>query len=61
MTLRRPSGIAYKLTQSILDSNILVLGAAQTFFECSMYVFVLLYTPAIESAALTHFGKEKER
>lgn len=43
-----------------LDSNILVLGAAQTFFECSMYVFVLLYTPAIESAALTHFGKEED-
>ncbi|SAL96083.1 hypothetical protein [Absidia glauca] len=42
------------------NSNILVLGAAQTFFECSMYVFVLLYTPAIESAALTHFGYEDE-
>ncbi|CAO3589556.1 unnamed protein product [Absidia cylindrospora] len=38
------------------NSNIIVLGAAQTFFECSMYIFVLVYTPAIESASLTYFG-----
>ncbi|KAJ8653227.1 hypothetical protein O0I10_011075 [Lichtheimia ornata] len=31
------------------DSNILILGAAQTVFECAMYIFVLLYTPAIEN------------
>ena len=30
--------------------NILVIGTAQTFFECSMYIFVLLYTPAIEES-----------
>ncbi|KAI7866712.1 molybdate-anion transporter MOT2, partial [Spinellus fusiger] len=34
-----------------LDTNLLCLGAAQTLFECSMYVFVLLYTPALEGAA----------
>ncbi|ORZ04940.1 hypothetical protein BCR42DRAFT_428851 [Absidia repens] len=38
------------------NSNIIILGAAQTFFECSMYIFVLVYTPALESAALTYFG-----
>ncbi|KAL0084615.1 hypothetical protein J3Q64DRAFT_1698935 [Phycomyces blakesleeanus] len=32
------------------DTNIIILGTAQTFFECSMYVFVLLYTPAVENA-----------
>ena len=37
------------------SGNILVIGIAQTFFECSMYIFVLLYTPAIESATK---GKE---
>lgn len=37
-----------------IDSNILILGAAQTFFECAMYIFVLLYTPAIETAASIH-------
>ncbi|KAI7883562.1 MFS general substrate transporter [Lichtheimia hyalospora FSU 10163] len=31
------------------NSNILILGAAQTVFECAMYIFVLLYTPAIEN------------
>ncbi|CEI88625.1 hypothetical protein RMCBS344292_03007 [Rhizopus microsporus] len=31
--------------------NIMVLAIAQTLFECSMYIFVLLYTPAIESVA----------
>ena len=25
-----------------------MIGLAQTLFECSMYIFVLLYTPAIE-------------
>ncbi|CAO3598584.1 unnamed protein product [Absidia cylindrospora] len=40
------------------NSNILILGAAQTFFECAMYVFVLLYTPAIESAAMAHLGSD---
>ncbi|KAH8547902.1 hypothetical protein BGW37DRAFT_509126 [Umbelopsis sp. PMI_123] len=32
------------------DGRILSLGLAQTLFECSMYVFVLLYTPALEQA-----------
>ncbi|KAJ2962025.1 hypothetical protein NQZ79_g2826 [Umbelopsis isabellina] len=32
------------------DSKILSLGLAQTLFECSMYIFVLLYTPALEQA-----------
>ncbi|CAO3609144.1 unnamed protein product [Cunninghamella echinulata] len=40
------------------DRNILVIGAAQTFFESSMYTFVLLYTPAIESAAMSYFGNK---
>lgn len=31
------------------SKNILIIGIAQTFFECSMYIFVLLYTPAIEN------------
>ncbi|KAI9314894.1 hypothetical protein BX666DRAFT_427213 [Dichotomocladium elegans] len=39
------------------DSNILVLGAAQTMFECAMYIFVLLYTPSIESAASIYSGE----
>ncbi|KAF9184156.1 Molybdate-anion transporter [Haplosporangium sp. Z 767] len=30
------------------DTNILSLGLAQTVFECCMYTFVLLYTPALE-------------
>ncbi|KAF9278691.1 Molybdate-anion transporter [Mortierella alpina] len=30
------------------DGNILSLGLAQTVFECCMYTFVLLYTPALE-------------
>lgn len=38
------------ITDLQIDSNILVLGAAQTVFECAMYIFVLLYTPAIENA-----------
>ncbi|KAI8388135.1 uncharacterized protein BYT42DRAFT_223548 [Radiomyces spectabilis] len=40
------------------DGNILVLGAAQTFFECSMYVFVLLYTPAVEANAESYLQDE---
>ncbi|KAI7878640.1 DUF791-domain-containing protein [Lichtheimia hyalospora FSU 10163] len=39
------------------DSNILILGAAQTVFECAMYIFVLLFTPAIETAASIHAHK----
>ncbi|KAG0206381.1 hypothetical protein BGX28_002144 [Mortierella sp. GBA30] len=31
------------------DGNILSLGFAQTVFECCMYTFVLLYTPALET------------
>ncbi|KAI8092768.1 uncharacterized protein BX664DRAFT_328093 [Halteromyces radiatus] len=42
------------------DSNILILGTAQTCFECSMYVFVLLYTPAIENAAANHFDDDQK-
>ncbi|KAI8875270.1 DUF791-domain-containing protein [Backusella circina FSU 941] len=33
----------------IQNRNITILSIAQTFFECSMYIFVLLYTPAVES------------
>lgn len=33
-----------------IDTNILSLGLAQTVFECSMYTFVLLYTPALEQS-----------
>ncbi|KAI8073073.1 hypothetical protein BC940DRAFT_290476 [Gongronella butleri] len=40
------------------SNNIILLGAAQTFFESSMYVFVLLFTPAIENAATTAYGIE---
>ncbi|KAF8960496.1 Molybdate-anion transporter [Entomortierella lignicola] len=32
------------------DINILSLGLAQTVFECCMYTFVLLYTPALEKS-----------
>ncbi|KAG0378844.1 Molybdate-anion transporter [Mortierella sp. AD032] len=32
------------------DVNILSLGLAQTVFECCMYTFVLLYTPALEAS-----------
>ncbi|KAG0304603.1 Molybdate-anion transporter [Linnemannia gamsii] len=32
------------------DVNILSLGMAQTVFECCMYTFVLLYTPALEAS-----------
>ncbi|GJJ69763.1 MFS transporter, MFS domain-containing protein family, molybdate-anion transporter [Entomortierella parvispora] len=32
------------------DTNILSLGLAQTVFECCMYTFVLLYTPALEQS-----------
>ncbi|KAI8382904.1 hypothetical protein BD560DRAFT_204284 [Blakeslea trispora] len=30
------------------SKDIMMIGLAQTLFECSMYIFVLLYTPAIE-------------
>jgi hypothetical protein len=33
----------------VKSRNIMVIGTAQTLFECSMYTFVLLYTPAIET------------
>ncbi|KAI9496357.1 hypothetical protein BDB00DRAFT_810124 [Zychaea mexicana] len=42
------------------DSNILVLGAAQTVFECAMYIFVLLYTPAIEKTAAVYVGTDEK-
>lgn len=32
----------------------MILGAAQTVFECAMYIFVLLYTPAVENTAAIH-------
>ncbi|KAF1805080.1 hypothetical protein V8B55DRAFT_1494628 [Mucor lusitanicus] len=38
------------LATMVKSRNILVIGTAQTFFECSMYIFVLLYTPAIEES-----------
>lgn len=34
----------------------MTIGAAQTLFECSMYIFVLLYTPAIENSIATEVG-----
>ncbi|KAI9485484.1 MAG: hypothetical protein EXX96DRAFT_545278 [Benjaminiella poitrasii] len=36
--------------------NIMVIGAAQTLFECSMYIFVLLYTPALENTISNVMG-----
>ncbi|ORZ01335.1 hypothetical protein BCR43DRAFT_486777 [Syncephalastrum racemosum] len=42
------------------DSNILVLGTAQTVFECAMYTFVLLYTPAIENAAAIYMDDSEQ-
>jgi hypothetical protein len=44
-----PRDVAIPLTM-FSDSKILSLGLAQTLFECSMYIFVLLYTPALEQA-----------
>lgn len=35
---------------TMIDTNILSLGLAQTVFECCMYTFVLLYTPALEQS-----------
>ncbi|KAI7905780.1 uncharacterized protein BX663DRAFT_500890 [Cokeromyces recurvatus] len=32
------------------NRNIIIIGIAQTLFECAMYIFVLLYTPALENA-----------
>ncbi|KAL1929968.1 hypothetical protein VTP01DRAFT_1122 [Rhizomucor pusillus] len=40
------------------DTNIMILGAAQTVFECAMYIFVLLYTPAVENTAAIHDSDE---
>ncbi|GJJ73265.1 MFS transporter, MFS domain-containing protein family, molybdate-anion transporter [Entomortierella parvispora] len=46
------------------DSTILTIGLAQTVFECCMYTFVLLYTPALENsiknAALLSSAKSAE-
>ncbi|KAG0229942.1 Molybdate-anion transporter [Actinomortierella wolfii] len=39
------------------DANILALGFAQTVFECCMYTFVLLYTPALETATKKSQGE----
>ncbi|KAG0208836.1 Molybdate-anion transporter [Mortierella sp. GBA30] len=38
------------------DINILSLGLAQTVFECCMYTFVLLYTPALEASIKNSSG-----
>ncbi|KAF9578803.1 Molybdate-anion transporter [Lunasporangiospora selenospora] len=38
------------------DTNILALGLAQTVFECCMYTFVLLYTPALETSVKNTSG-----
>ncbi|GAA5805204.1 hypothetical protein HPULCUR_010718 [Helicostylum pulchrum] len=38
------------LSTMIKSKNIMIIGIAQTFFECAMYIFVLLYIPAIENA-----------
>ncbi|KAF8936048.1 Molybdate-anion transporter [Haplosporangium gracile] len=40
------------------DVNILSLGMAQTVFECCMYTFVLLYTPALEASIKASGSKE---
>ncbi|KAI1315596.1 hypothetical protein EDD11_000606 [Mortierella claussenii] len=40
------------------DTNILSLGLAQTVFECCMYTFVLLYTPALETSIKNSTGSE---
>ncbi|KAF9969347.1 Molybdate-anion transporter [Actinomortierella ambigua] len=40
------------------DVNILALGFAQTVFECCMYTFVLLYTPALETAVKSNNGAD---
>ncbi|KAF9949469.1 Molybdate-anion transporter [Mortierella alpina] len=40
------------------DVNIISLGLAQTVFECCMYTFVLLYTPALEASIKTSSGSE---
>ncbi|KAI9289358.1 hypothetical protein BC943DRAFT_314168 [Umbelopsis sp. AD052] len=42
--------IAEGLKVLFRGSRIFSLGLAQTLFECSMYIFVLLYTPALEQA-----------
>lgn len=34
----------------------MVIGIAQTLFECSMYIFVLMYTPAVENAIVSTTG-----
>ncbi|KAF7728155.1 Molybdate-anion transporter [Apophysomyces ossiformis] len=53
--------MAGKLRRTVQqNSRILVLGAAQTFFECSMYTFVLLYTPVIENAVADKYGADNE-
>ncbi|ORX60495.1 DUF791-domain-containing protein [Hesseltinella vesiculosa] len=53
------SGGCFFFFFSLPGTNILLLGCAQTFFETSMYVFVLMYTPAIENAALTIYGYDQ--
>ncbi|KAF9929051.1 Molybdate-anion transporter [Linnemannia zychae] len=40
------------------DVNILSLGMAQTVFECCMYTFVLLYTPALEASIKVSGSRE---
>lgn len=40
----------------INSRNIITIGIAQTLFECSMYVFVLLYTPAVENSIEAETG-----
>ena len=43
----------------IQTRNILILSVAQTFFECAMYIFVLLYTPAVESSMSSDKGNQQ--
>ncbi|RCI03949.1 Molybdate-anion transporter [Rhizopus stolonifer] len=36
------------LKTMLKSKDIIIIGLAQTLFECSMYIFVLLYIPAVE-------------
>ncbi|KAI8969946.1 transporter [Mycotypha africana] len=45
------------LRTMLSSKNIVVLGLAQTLFECSMYIFVLLYTPAFENVIFNNIGQ----
>lgn len=60
LLIQRDINIAHTLksglTTMINSRNIITIGIAQTLFECSMYIFVLLYTPAIENSIESEIG-----